>query len=54
MKIDNILEELEILRNDNKRFARRLEELELKNKLLQNKIDKIKLLLNTQISIVNH
>tara|TARA_B100001115_G_C15817714_1_gene406182 strand:+ start:1120 stop:1320 length:201 start_codon:yes stop_codon:yes gene_type:complete len=54
MRIDKILKELDELRESNKEYVKRIEEIEIKNKLLQIKINKIKLLLDAQVTIVNY
>ena len=48
-----ILDEMERLRGENEKLRRINEEMEIKYKLMENKIKKIKLLLDAQLTLVN-
>ena len=53
MLIGQILDEMERLKSDNKKLRRINEEMDIKYKLMENKIKKIKVLLDTQLTLVN-
>tara|TARA_A100000164_G_C21904553_1_gene772262 strand:+ start:1555 stop:1731 length:177 start_codon:yes stop_codon:yes gene_type:complete len=53
MLIGEILDEMERLRGENEKLRRINEEMEIKYKLMENKIKKIKLLLDAQLTLVN-
>jgi len=53
MLIGEILNEMERLRGENEKLRRINEEMEIKYKLMENKIKKIKLLLDAQLTLVN-
>ena len=54
MKIDKILDELEAFKSENAKLQLIIKELDIKNKLLENQIKKIRVLLTTQLAIVNY
>lgn len=53
MLIGEILDEMERLRGENEKLRRINEEMEIKYKLMENKIKKIKLLFDAQLTLVN-
>ena len=53
MLIGEILDEMERLRRENEKLRRITEEMDIKYKLMENKIKKIKLLLDAQLTLVN-
>lgn len=53
MLIGEILDEMERLRGENEKLRRINEERDIKYKLMENKIKKIKLLLDAQLTLVN-
>jgi hypothetical protein len=54
MKIDHILAELDKLRSDNENLVKLNEELLIKNRLWEVKFEKIKLLIESQMHLINY
>jgi hypothetical protein len=54
MKLDDMLQTINNLNQQNKEYARKLEEVEITNQLLQNKINKLRLLIESQLTIVDY
>jgi hypothetical protein len=54
MKIDTLLDQFEKLKLVNEKLIKENQKLDIKNKLLLNKFEKIKLLIESQLILINY